>query len=139
MIRLKPVSHHTSAEFKAVDAEERDCRFSNEFDRDSSMFNEYKHAGCLFECSLKFAITKAKCIPWDYPLPAGLAENDFELCTSFKNGSQISNLALFHQRMDSKDSMAHCKCIPDCEKVTYEPQVCLIDRCHANHPSSNIT
>lgn len=123
VIRLKPVSHHVSAEFRAVEAEKRDCRFSYEGDRNSSMFKDYKQLGCLFECSLIYAITNVGCIPWDYPVPAGLDQADFDICVSNKNGSKISNLALFHQLMESKESMADCKCMPDCEKVTYEPQV----------------
>ena len=125
MIRIKPISHHVSDQFRALEAKQRDCRFSYEVDSNSSMFKEYKQLGCLFECRLKFAIINARCIPWDYPMPPGVEHKYLETCFSNKNGSAISNLAQFHKLMDSKESMADCDCIQDCEHVTYEPQVYL--------------
>ena len=87
------------------------------------MFIQYKQLGCMFECRLKFAIISSGCIPWDYPVPGGMDEAKFDVCVANKNGSDT--LASFQQVMDSEKSIRNCKCIPDCQEVKYEPQVCM--------------
>ena len=80
VIRVKPVKHVASDKFKAVRKKKRFCRFPNEQSR-PSMFKRYSQSGCLFECRLKYAIVKAGCIPWDYPVPSGIDERAYPMCT----------------------------------------------------------
>ena len=94
------------------------------------MFKNYKQLGCMFECRLKYAITNSGCIPWNYPVPGGVNEADFDVCVSnIQKENDTSNLALFHILMESEESMANCNCFDDCEKVTFEPQVNLSETC----------
>lgn len=87
------------------------------------MFKQYKQLGCMFECRLRYAAMNSRCIPWDYPVPGGQEESNFDVCVANSNGANISNLALFQKLMDSEESMANCYCSPDCEQVTFKPQV----------------
>ena len=54
-----------------------------------SMFKHYRNSGCVFECRLKYAITKANCIPWDYPVPSGIDEAEYDMCVSDAKGKII--------------------------------------------------
>ena len=81
--------------------------------------------GCLFECRLKFAITGARCIPWNYPIPEGINEADFETCLNIADGTVSGNLAVFQSAIESENSTKDCDCMPDCEEVTFKPQVRL--------------
>ena len=88
------------------------------------MFKQYKQLGCMFECRLKYAIINSGCIPWNYPVPGGMNEAEFDVCVAhIQKENDTSNLALFHILMESEESMVNCNCIPDCEQVTFEPQV----------------
>ena len=75
------MQHVASEKFKAAGKKHRGCRFPNEQSR-PSMFKRYSQSGCLFECRLKYAIVKAGCIPWDYPVPSGIDERAYPMCTS---------------------------------------------------------
>ena len=86
--------------------------------------------GCLFECRLKFAITGAGCIPWNYPIPVGINEADFETCTNIAFENATSNLALFQSAIESENSTKDCDCMPDCEEVTFKPQVRIVKISH---------
>ena len=79
--------------------------------------------GCLFECRLKFAITGARCIPWNYPIPEGINEADFETCLNIADENVTGNLAVFQSAIESENSTKDCDCMPDCEEVTFKPQV----------------
>ena len=81
--------------------------------------------GCLFECRLKFAIINAQCIPWNYPIPEGINEADFETCLNIADGTVSGNLAVFQSAIESENSTKDCECMPDCEEVTFKPQVRL--------------
>lgn len=121
---MKPVQHVASLSFKELSIEDRDCRFINETGNNNSMFKQYRHLGCMFECRLKLAIINSNCIPWDYPVPGGLNETKFEVCVT-KPGPGQGNLTLFNELMESDESMSNCHCQPDCEEIKYEPQVYL--------------
>ena len=127
VIRIKPVQHLATESFKMETIEDRSCRFTHELGANTSMFKQYKQLGCMFECRLNYAITSSGCIPWNYPVPGGLEESNFDICVANSYGLNSSNLALFQQLMDSEESMANCECSPDCEQVTYEPQVNSFD------------
>ena len=94
------------------------------------MFKTYSHKGCQFECRLKNSFQYVGCIPWDYPVPPSLGdEENIPICDSnIKEGqkSADSSLAMFNNHMDSKESGADCNCLPDCEQeVRFETQVSL--------------
>ena len=116
------MQHIVSEKFRSVPAADRKCRFSTEDVSNSSMFRKYRQVGCLFECRLRNAIQSASCIPWNYPIPHGINESDFETCSNMvENGT--SNLVQFHTSMDETISTRGCDCMPDCEEVTFKPQV----------------
>ena len=90
------------------------------------MFQFYKQTKCLFECRLKFAAAEANCIPWDYPIPPSLGdEENIPMCNSSAREGAMSSLAEFNHYMDDAKSLESCsQCIPDCEQeVRFETQV----------------
>ena len=86
------------------------------------MFKTYREEGCLFECRLRYAQNLTNCIPWDFPVPEDL--DDVEICLTWHDG--INKLKEFEAIMDDLDVRETCSssCLPDCEKITYETQVC---------------
>ena len=34
-----------------------------------NMTNSYDEKSCIFGCRLRYALKKAGCVPWDYPVP----------------------------------------------------------------------
>ena len=40
------------------------------------MFHNYTYEGCIFECRLKKAFKAIGCLPWDYPIPPQLEEEE---------------------------------------------------------------
>ena len=83
------------------------------------MFQQYKEEGCLFECRLRNASSNTNCIPWDYPVPKDL--DGIDICLAWQNGTD--KLRKFNAIMDDPEVINSCKCLPDCEEVTYETQV----------------
>ena len=89
------------------------------------MFNEYTHKGCIFECRVKNAFNIVKCIPWDYPIPPTLMRSqNIQICNSSRETNQESELELFDNYMNSRESIENCDCMPDCEQQSFETQVC---------------
>ena len=86
----------------------------------TTMFHFYKQTKCLFECRLRFASGKSKCIPWDYPHPEGLENEPF--CTSH-------TLAIFEKEMDNAKALDRCECQPDCDHDMFKVHVSL----HCNY------
>ena len=91
------------------------------------MFKAYNVKSCQFECRLKHAIRKAKCIPWDYPRPIDKYEDfsRYEMCFGGEN-EQVggaSGLDEFDKVMNSNETLSECHCMPNCEQVTFETQV----------------
>ena len=82
----------------------------------TTMFHFYKQTKCLFECRLRFASGKSKCIPWDYPQPEGL-ENE-PICTSH-------TLAIFEKEMDNAKALDGCDCQPDCDHDMFKVHVSI--------------
>ena len=84
------------------------------------MFKTYRQEGCLFECRLRYAQNITNCIPWDYPVPQDLG--DVNICLTWQN--ETNKLKEFDAIMNDPDVIETCKCLPDCEEITYETQVC---------------
>ena len=86
------------------------------------MFSAYSHKGCQFECRLTNAFQRVGCIPWDYPVPPSILHeqgDQVRVCNAGSGG----NLSDFEAFMDAAESIADCKCEPDCDEVTFETQV----------------
>ena len=92
------------------------------------MFKMYTKEGCLFQCRLERAFNYSGCIPWDYPIPPSLDRENtkIKMCNSLveQNGSIYeSDLAIFHDFMNTEDTQSSCNCQPNCEEVIFESQV----------------
>ena len=90
------------------------------------MLKTYSLKGCQFECRLKNTYQSVGCIPWDYPIPPSLGEEqDIPMCNSrFNKTISDSSLTRFNHFMDSKESGKDCNCLADCEQeVRFETQV----------------
>ena len=67
-LRVSPLIHNVSDDFRSLPKAMRQCRFSHELDPSKkSMFNFYSQRGCLFECALKAGKSLYNCTPWNYP------------------------------------------------------------------------
>ena len=73
-----PLGHSTTVyitpkaseiDISAVDLteEQRGCRLSKKTE-DLYIFNIYTQEACLFECTIKQAVRKCGCFPWNYPI-----------------------------------------------------------------------
>ena len=94
------------------------------FPDDKSIFQKYSKKGCIFECSVKFAIEKVGCLPWDFPVPFGWEEVNVEICYSINTDSKKSNkVAMFYEAMNNNSNLRQCQCMPDCEVTIYDTQV----------------
>ena len=47
---------------------------------ENSIFENYSKKGCIFECSVKFAIEKVGCLPWDFPVRSEWDDSDIDIC-----------------------------------------------------------
>ncbi len=89
------------------------------------MFLQYSQRSCLYECTMRHAIAKAGCLPWDYLVPDmkknfnWTGSNDIRVCLLNKKSNEIS---LFNKAMDEWN-VGGCDCLPDCESITYDVQV----------------
>ena len=81
---------------------------------------KYSQESCLFECSLRFAIEQAGCLPWDYPIPFADLTRSIPVCHATVNENQI---AVFNAAMNNGTNLGRCDCWADCESVTYDVQV----------------
>ena len=96
------------------------------FQEEDSMFKTYSLKGCQFECKLTNTFKSVGCIPWDYPIPPALGdEENIPICNSSAREDALSSLAEFNLYMDDAKSLESCsQCIPDCEQeVRFETQV----------------
>ncbi len=84
-----------------------------------SIFLNYTQKACLFECTVRQAIDKADCLPWDYPIPKLSWSKDLRVCLNNLDSNEIQ---AFNAAMDEADTKV-CDCMPDCEGVTYDIQV----------------
>ena len=64
-IEITPIGQITSKEYKALDFQQRKCYTEDEFS-ESSMFKSYTVNNCKYECGIKTAKQKCKCLPWDF-------------------------------------------------------------------------
>ncbi len=88
-----------------------------------SLFNKYNESACLFECRLAYAATRAKCIPWDYPVPGLGNLSTLPMCVASKVIGQKNAIRNFEDLMSSKKSAESCNCLPNCEEVSFKTQV----------------
>ena len=98
-----------------------------QFQELDSMFKNYTHDGCLFECKLKNSFKATGCIPWDYPIPPSVEDqaNQIDICNSSLKANEISDLAKFDDYMNSANSTINCSCWSDCEEESFDVQVAL--------------
>ena len=98
-----------------------------------SIFQKYSQAGCIFECSLKFAIESVGCLPWDFPVPSKWQDVHLAVCNS-TNPNPINDknkLVLFYEAMNNDSNLRTCECMPDCEATVYDTQGnSLVYFCH---------
>ena len=93
---------------------------------DKSIFQKYSKKGCIFECSVKFAIEKVGCLPWDFPVPFGWEDDNLEMCYTINTDYKKSNkVAMFYEAMNNNSNLRQCQCMPDCEVTIYDTQVCI--------------
>ncbi len=86
------------------------------------MFHTNDEKSCLFHCKLKYAYSKAGCIPWDYPQPPDI-EGSAEWCNVSSTNVITNPIDAFERAMDSSEASASCNCKPNCEQIVYETQV----------------
>lgn len=64
------------------------------------------------------------CIPWDYPIPAGLnSTGKLSLCTSYEEvGYTANTLRVFEEAMNDGHNSEDCEklCPSNCEETMYE-------------------
>ena len=141
LIKVKPLKHTTSANFRELSIEKRQCRFKDEnevnkyihtlyvcsstvtslflpFQNNQTLFKFYRQKGCQFECRLRYAANFTNCIPWDYPVPEDL--DGIDICLSEREGKNM--LKEFGGKMDDPVALEKCDCLPDCEEIKYETQ-----------------
>ena len=142
-IRVKQVQHVATTRFMDHDLQSRQCRFSNEnpgflkvlkllttsfaifvSTDEHSIFKKYSQAGCIFECSLNFAIASVECVPWDFPVPFKWQDVQLAICTSINQDptNDKNKLVLFHEAMNNDSNLRTCDCMPDCEATIYDTQ-----------------
>ena len=97
------------------------------------MFQNYTYEGCIFECRLEKAFKAIGCLPWDYPIPPQLEEeegaNQIRICNSSteqKGSTSESDLAKFEDYMNSANSTSNCSCLSDCEEESFRIQVLML-------------
>ena len=91
---------------------------------ENSIFESYSKKGCIFECSVKFAIEKVGCLPWDFPVSSAWDDTNLEICYSINTESQSFNkVAMFYEAMHNDSNLKQCQCLPDCEQTIYDTQV----------------
>ena len=66
-VKVRPVNHVASEDFRWISPEKRGCLFPNEVAsyKDSSIQRVYNEKACRFECKLLHAVTKVKRFPND--------------------------------------------------------------------------
>ena len=87
-----------------------------------SIFQSYSQQGCIFECSMEFAINTVGCLPWDFPVPLKWENAHLEICNS-SNPATINHLLRFYEAMNNDTNLKACDCMPDCETIIYDTQV----------------
>ena len=98
---------------------------------ESSIFQNYSQSGCIFECSIEFAIDTVGCLPWDFPVPLKWENIQLEVCNSSYGGNgwdttaMKNNLVKFHEAMNNDSNLRNCDCLPDCETTIYDTQVLI--------------
>ena len=87
------------------------------------MFQKYSQKGCIFECSLNFAIETAGCLPWDFPVPMKRNGTDIAVCHSNTlKDPEKNKLFQFYEAMKNQTNLKKCDCLPDCEATKFETQ-----------------
>ena len=91
------------------------------------MFKKYSQKGCIFECSLNYAIKHVGCLPWDFPIPTKWNGSDLAVCHSFtihNLHNENNSLEQFYEAINSEANLKACgyRCMPDCEATIYETQ-----------------
>ena len=89
------------------------------------MFHTYNEKSCQFECRLKYAVKRSKCLPWDYPAPGN---KTYPICRSSVrlNSSMPNQLTVFENAMNSAESLKDCLCPPNCQEISFESQVVVL-------------
>ena len=106
-IKILPNIITTTTEFKGLERDIRQCRFSEETDG-LDMLTSYSKIGCQFECALKTALSVCRCLPWFYP-------NNFTyhpICDMFGG-------YCFDQTMMDESNYKQCSstCLNDCQET----------------------
>ena len=66
IFEIQPIEVAATQDLHKVDIEARKCKFSDEA-APESIFKNYSHNACKFECKIKFAEDKCHCTPWNIP------------------------------------------------------------------------
>ena len=118
MVTIHPTHHVVTDDFRALDFEQRKCKFSHETDEKStSFFNNYTQKACQYTCSLRYLQKLMGCTPWDVP-PLTIEDQDLiPLCDGVEAYKYKKEQEKY---VAAKDP--NCQCEPDCEYVSYSTE-----------------
>ena len=91
----------------------------------NSIFQHYSKPGCIFECSMNFAIKRVGCLPWDFPVPLAWENTNLDVCHSANLDANLTSnkLDMFYAAMNDDSNLRTYQCMPDCETTVYDTQV----------------
>ncbi len=105
---MEPKILSAQKSIEGVPVKKRNCRFPHEHDPERSIFKQYGHKSCLFECMWRQAKEFCECIPWSYP---HFGNGSF-MCDTFGN-------TCWHAKMMDGLAIMNCDCEFECNKITY--------------------
>ena len=108
-IKVTPVQHVTSEDFRDFPVKVRQCRYLDENPLgDESMFTYYTKNTCLYECLIRVNSEKTGCLPWYYPS----RNKSVDYCDGYLTNAYEKNIDpwMYDQ----------CDCLPDCEEVVFQ-------------------
>ena len=110
VIDVKPQLVKTTEAFKAMNYQQRKCKLEHEVE-ENSIFKVYTQKNCKYECYIKNAEDKCRCIPWDFMHKNVLAEE-----------CDIFGRTCFYNAMEyyATNSTVCDHCVKECDYTLYE-------------------
>ena len=65
-VYITPKATEVDADGMELTEFQRHCRL-NDNAEELDIFNVYTRAACLFECKMKYSLSRCDCVPWNYP------------------------------------------------------------------------
>ncbi len=114
-VAIRPTVVEANDDIRGIEPQVRGCSFSDE--TPLVMYRKYKHANCMLESQMSYALEKIsdqnKCIPWFLPMPR---DNKTSMCDPWVS-------ATFVGLMDTTPDEYSSHCLPDCSTVRYMTSV----------------